>query len=232
MTAQNGFNDLVFLIDGEKKRLALSHLENLYIVIDDFQLDNGNKTKLTVHMRPTNHLYSRRFEPASDDEALLTQTGELLLRYEHEEGNYQAVRHGAPVISTEKRVFCEKKYEQSMLFPAFVESLKQRLSSVCVLANSGDVRSCLSALWVLPSPYAQEDFYIVIFKLTKCNGNEINMLIETAFVVDANDFRVKRLTEKRHRQDQKPFLVILRNVLGGRKPFDSPKKAKKTKRPR
>ena len=107
--------------------------------------------------------------------------------------------------------------------------MKKRLSTVCVLANSGDARSCLSALWVLPSPYEQDDFYIVIFKLTKINGKEINMLIETAFVVDADDFRVKKLTSKQNKQDQKPFLVILRNVLAGRKPFDSPKKTKSKK---
>ena len=234
MTVQNGFNDLVFVTSSGVTKLGLGHLENLSIEINDFQLENGSTNTVTVHMRPTNHLYSRRFDPASDNEAILKKTGELLLRFEHEDGNYQAVKRGTPVVSTEKRVFCDKKYAQSKLFPAFVESLKARLSTICVLANSGDARSCLSALWVLPSPYKQDDFYIVIFKLTKLNGKEINMLIETAFVVAEDDFRVKKLTDKRNRQDQKPFLVILRNVLAGRKPFDSPKQNKKpkTKRPR
>ena len=229
MTAQNGFNDLVFLTGSGVKRLGLGHLENLSIEIEDFQLENGSTTSVTVHMRPTNHLYSRRFDPSSDNEVELKKTGELLLRFEHDDGNYQAVKRGTPILSTEKRVFCDKKYAQSKLFPAFVESLKKRLSTVCVLANSGDARSCLSALWVLPSPYEQDDFYIVIFKLTKINGKEINMLIETAFVVDADDFRVKKLTSKQNKQDQKPYLVILRNVLAGRKPFDSPKKTKSKK---
>jgi hypothetical protein len=229
---QNGFNDLVFTIDGKEKRLGLSHLENLFIEINDFQLDDGRSITVTLHMRPTNHLYSRRFEPETDDEVALKATGELLLRYEHEAGNYQAVRRVSPVISTEKRVFCARKYEQSKLFPVFVESLKTRLQTICVLANQGDTRSCLSALWVLPSPYSQDDYYIVIFKLTKLNGQEVNMLIETAFVVGANDSRVKRLRDKNYRQQQKPFLVILKNVLAGRRPFDSPRKPKKTKRPK
>lgn len=124
MTAQNGFNDLVFLTGSGVKRLGLGHLENLSIEIEDFQLENGSTTSVTVHMRPTNHLYSRRFDPSSDNEVELKKTGELLLRFEHDDGNYQAVKRGTPILSTEKRVFCDKKYAQSKLFPAFVESLK------------------------------------------------------------------------------------------------------------
>jgi len=51
------------------------------------------------------------------------------------------------------------------------------------------------------------------------------MLIETAFVVQTNDNRAERLTETKFKDDRKPFLVLLRNVLAGRLPFEG--KAKK-----
>ncbi|HCZ9068405.1 TPA: hypothetical protein O4G11_003624 [Proteus mirabilis] len=222
MNIQNGFNDLVFNIDGKEKQLSLKHLSNLSLEIKDFRLENNSLVDIVIHMRPTNHLYSRRFDPDNDDAEKLNQTGELLFRYEHHEGNFQSVKDG--IISSEKRVFCEKKYEQSKMFPLFVRELSLHPSSICVLANPGDDRSCLSALWALPSPYSSDEKYIVIFKLNKVNSTTINMLVETAFVVKNDDFRVKKISDSKYRHGQKPFFVILKNILAGRKPFDSPKK--------
>jgi hypothetical protein len=44
------------------------------------------------------------------------------------------------------------------------------------------------------------------------------MVIETAFLVDGDDFRVKNLKGK----DAKPFLIAVRNVFAKRPPFQGP----------
>ncbi|NMU29919.1 hypothetical protein HKB21_30365 [Vibrio parahaemolyticus] len=46
------------------------------------------------------------------------------------------------------------------------------------------------------------------------------MLIETAFVENNNDFRVKMLLGETVKDEMKPFLVLLRNILAGRGPFE------------
>ncbi|EGQ9055240.1 hypothetical protein HJ196_23290 [Vibrio parahaemolyticus] len=219
MPVQNGFEDLVLTIGTETEYLPLSHLQDLQIQIDDFELESKHKVTLTVYIRPTNHLYSRRFDGALDNEAGLSQTGELLLRYEHYPGNFQAKKPDGQ-ISTEKRVFCRTKYEQSKLFPSFIDYVSANLSNICVLPNKGNTRTCLSALMALPPPYAQDESYLVFFTLHKVNSKEVNMLIETAFVENNNDFRVKMLLGETAKDEMKPFLVLLRNILAGRGPFE------------
>lgn len=49
------------------------------------------------------------------------------------------------------------------------------------------------------------------------------MFCETAFVVTDDDFRAKKLIAPD--DTSKPFLVLLKNILSGRKPFEG--KAKK-----
>lgn len=218
MTVQNGFSDIVLTKNDGEERFPLKHLENHFIVIPEFLLESNQTVDLKVYIRPTNHLYSRRPEKGVDNLTKLSATGELLLRYEHAEGNYQAVKEG--MISPEKRIFCLIKYEQSFMFPSFVQSLQQNPSQLCILPNPGDRRTCLSALVKLPEPWNNNDLYLVIFRLHKINSREINMLIETAFVVLPNDNRAERLTAHRYKDDRKPFLVLLRNVLAGRLPFE------------
>ena len=223
MTVQNGFNDIVLTKNDREERFSLKHLDNHFIVISEFLLESNQTVDLKVYIRPTNHLYSRRPETGVDNLTNLSATGELLLRYEHAEGNYQAANEG--MISSEKRIFCPIKYAQSLMFPHFAQSLQQNPSQLCILPNPGDRRTCLSALVKLPEPWNDSDLYLVIFRLHKVNSREINMLIETAFVVQTNDNRAERLTETKFKDDRKPFLVLLRNVLAGRLPFEG--KAKK-----
>ena len=223
MTVQNGFNDIVLTKNGGEERFPLKHLENHFIVIPEFLLESNQTVDLKVYIRPTNHLYSRKPEIGVDNLAGFSATGELLLRYEHAEGNYQAEKKDQ--INSEKRIFCPKKYEQSIMFPRFAQFLQQNPSQPCISPNPGDRRTCLSALVKLPEPWNDNDLYLVIFKLHKVNIREINMLIETAFVVQSNDTRAERLTANKYRNDRKPFLVLLRNVLAGRLPFEGKAKA-------
>lgn len=229
MNPQNGFNDIEIFTDGQANRYSIKHLENICITIPDLKLHNNQIVSVSVYMRPTNHLYSVRFDEEIHDEAALSSTGELLRRYNHVSGNYQALSSTPPVISTEKRVFCSERYQQSFLFPLFVNFLEDKITGLCVLANNGDDRTCLSMLFRLPQEYGYEvdDRYLVFFKLTKINGNEINMLIDTGFVVKDSDFRAEKIESSKYRHGKKPFIVILKNILAGHKPFESPPLPKK-----
>jgi 23S rRNA U2552 (ribose-2'-O)-methylase RlmE/FtsJ len=67
--------------------------------------------------------------------------------------------------------------------------------------------------------------YVVLFKLHRLSARDLSMVIETAFLVDEDDFRVKLLQGR----DTKPFLVAVRNVFAKRPPFQGPalRKSKK-----
>ena len=218
----NGFTDITFIENGLAHRYSLKHLEGLSIEKADFERESGQTAPLTIHIRPTNHLYSRKFEDTD-----LLSSPRLLLRFNHNEGNYQSVKH-PPKISSERRIFCNDKYEASKLFPAYIDYLKVK-NPHCVLANRGDTRTCLSAL--IEVGESNSDYYLVIFKLHKADSKNLNMLIETAFIIDKDDDRAKRITEA-HSSEKKPFLLLARNILAGRGPFEKRKQSKSVKKKR
>ncbi|MEZ8885149.1 hypothetical protein, partial [Vibrio sp. 10N.247.311.13] len=166
-------------------------------------------------------LYSRAFDQDKDSIQALAQTGELLRRYEHDSNNYRAVTQER-TLSNELRVFCNDKYtENRSFFPSFIDFLKSNLHNICVLPHSkkGDHRKTLTGLLSVE----KGKNYIVLFTLHKTNNKNINMFCETAFVVTDDDFRAKKLIAPD--DTSKPFLVLLKNILSGRKPFEG--KAKK-----
>lgn len=213
----------------------LTHLKDKGFTIDEFETESKHVIKLNVNIVPTNHLYSRGFVANQDNIRVLEQTGELLRRYEHYSDNYSAVTQER-TLSNELRVFCKDKYTDNLnYFPSFIDFLKCNLHNICVLphARKGDHRKTLTGLLSV----AEGKNYIVLFTLHKTNNKNINMFCETAFVVADDDFRAKKLIERD--DTSKPFLVLLKNVLSGRKPFEgkakkaakkSYKKKKKTKK--
>ncbi|WP_318492149.1 hypothetical protein [Photobacterium leiognathi] len=197
----------------------LTHLKDKSFVIDEFETESKHVIKLNVNIVPTNHLYSRAFIPGKDSVQLLEKTGELLRRYDHYSDNYRAITQ-EHTISNELRVFCIDKYLDNLsYFSDFIEYLKINLNKICVLPhlNKGDDRKSLTGLLSVK----EGKNYIVLFKLHKTNKNSINMFCETAFVVTDDDFRAKKLIGS----DGKPFLVLIRNVLSGRKPFEGKAKS-------
>jgi len=221
MIVQNGFEDLVIGNGADENIYSLTHLENLCIEIDSFIPENQHTIDLRIHIRPTNHLYSRSLKK-SEDKHQLHKSNLLIYRYIHHEQNFQSIKH-PPSISSEIRVFCIDKYESSKLLSLFTKKLQASPQTVCVLPNRGDSKTCLSALFPINvnSESIDEAYYLVFFKLHKLNGREINMLIETAFIVNSDDFRVKLLTDSKHQHDQRSFFVVLKNILAGRDPFES-----------
>ena len=211
---QNGFNNVVFTEDDAVKQYSLSHLESLSILFEEFELESKQVIPVSIHVRPTNHLYTRRFEPDSDSLA----SSRLITRYDHYEGNFQAVKEPLK-ISTEKRIFCHEKYEASKRLPDFITHVKEN-NPKCVLANKGDTRTCLSTLIAAQQENSDQSlYYLVMFKLHKVNSKNINMLIETAFIVNADDDRAKRIKHSQE-ADKKPFIILARNILANREPFE------------
>jgi hypothetical protein len=211
---QNGFNDVIFTEDSAVKQYSLSHLEGLSIHFEEFELESKQVIPVAIHVRPTNHLYTRRFVPNSDSIA----SSRLLTRYEHHDGNFQAVKE-PPTISTEKRIFCDEKYEANKRLPDFIKHAQEN-NPKCILANRGDTRTCLSALIeVQQDNNGQILYYLVMFKLHRVNRKNINMLVETAFIVNADDQRAKRIKDGQE-ADKKPFKVLVRNILAKREPFE------------
>tara|TARA_R110001583_G_scaffold146766_3_gene298790 strand:- start:339 stop:1127 length:789 start_codon:yes stop_codon:yes gene_type:complete len=211
---QNGFNDVVFTESGVAKQYSLSHLEGLSIHFEEFELESKQVVPVSIHVRPTNHLYTRRFEPNSDSIA----SSRLITRYEHHDGNFQAIKE-PPTISTEKRIFCDEKYEANKRLPDFIKHAQEN-NPKCMLANRGDTRTCLSALIeVQQNNNGQILYYLVMFKLHRVNSKSINMLVETAFIVNADDQRAKRIKDGQE-SDKKPFKVLVRNILAKREPFE------------
>lgn len=199
----------------------LTHLKDKGFVIDEFETESKHLIKLNINIVPTNHLYSRAFDQDKDSIQALDQTGELLRRYEHYSNNYRAVTQER-TLSNELRVFCNDKYtENRSFFPSFIDFLKSNLHNICVLPHSkkGDHRKTLTGLLSVE----KGKNYIVLFTLHKTNNKNINMFCETAFVVTDDDFRAKKLIAPD--DTSKPFLVLLKNILSGRKPFEG--KAKK-----
>lgn len=149
---------------------------------------------------------------------------------------YQKIKDDPPKIK-EHRIFCNDKWTDSFLFPTFVLLIEEKPSHIIILANSGDSKTCLSGILELEDK--DDEAYLVFFSLTKVNSKEVNMLIESAYCVNKNDHhKAKRLLEPSKKNDAKPFIIVLKNVMEGRKPLDSKKqngraykRKKKSQRP-
>ena len=219
---------------GKIKKYLLNHLRDLKITLNEFEFDNGLVKPIEIFIRPTNHVYTRALQ-GDDNISVLKESNSLIIKYEHESHDtyiYKRDMRGNKIISCEKRVFCPKKYHSSLLLPVFVESLQSNFKKTCVLANKGDDKTCLCAHITLPEPYGYNDIYLVFFKLHKVNSQKINMIIETAFIVDKSNYRIDLLGKK---NNTKNLFVIIKNVFSGRLPFEgrsiksSKKKYKKLK---
>jgi hypothetical protein len=214
MRTQNGFEDLLIGVGPKQKSYSLSHLENITIEIDGFQLENQHTVNLKIWLRPTNHLYTRGVKNKADQEKA-QEENQLIRRYYHTEGNFQEIEI-PPRVSTELRVFCIDKYEENKKLRLFASYLQSKPDIPCILPNKGDVRTCLSAL--LPKEGVETGYYLVFFKLHRVNTREVNMAVESGFVVSPDHFNVKKLNTK-ERQDKRSFRVILKNIIAGRDPF-------------
>jgi len=210
---QNGFDDVVFTESGAVQQYSLSHLEDLSIHFEEFELESKQIVPVSIHVRPTNHLYTRKFESNSDS----ITSPRLITRYEHHDGNFQAVKE-PPTISTEKRIFCDEKYEANKRLPDFIKHVQEN-NLKCMLANRGDTRTCLSALIEAQQENNDQNlYYLVMFKLHRVDSKTINMMVETAFIVNADDHRAKRI-KNGPEADKKPFKILVRNILAKREPF-------------
>lgn len=98
-------------------------------------------------------------------------------------------------------------------------------TQVTVLANPGDEKTCLSGILNLVD--RPDDVYLVFFTLTKINSKEANMLIESAYCVSkTTHYKAQKLLNKK--DDTKPFIIALKNVMEGRKPMESIKQSGRT----
>jgi hypothetical protein len=55
------------------------------------------------------------------------------------------------------------------------------------------------------------------------------MVVETAFVVQQDDFRVRLLIDNKHKDKRRAFITLLKNIFAGREPFESPNKKRLSK---
>ncbi|EGR0546791.1 hypothetical protein Q5N41_16910 [Vibrio cholerae] len=196
----------------------IGHLKDLSVSLD-VTFNNGDTRTIVIHMRPTNHLFSRAVEQSDFyNRQTLEREGYWLKSYVHHEGNYQQIK-GEPRTLKENRIFCKVKWADSFFFPSFVELLSQKPSNTTVLANAGDSKTCLSGiLEIADRPY---DVYLVFFTLTKVNSKEVNMLITSAYCVNqSQNIKAQKLLNPKE-GDAKPFVVVLKNVMEGRKPLES-----------
>ncbi|WP_417522244.1 hypothetical protein [Marinobacter sp.] len=232
MTSNNTPKEINISKNDSSNTYTLEHLYSLSISIPQFEFEDGRVDAVHVNVRPTNHVYSRSTTPTDDIQAF-QKTGELILKLEHYRDDPQQIKtdgQGKTKTDSEARIFCPEKYEQSKLLPTFIEELNERPNKISVLPNRGDARTCLSALIQLSPPYAANEYFLVFFTLHKKRAASVNMVIETAFVVSEPDFRVRLLTESKNQHQRRPFIVLLKNTLAGRLPFESaPQKARKKK---
>ncbi len=227
--ADNGFNDLIIQKNGCNTPYSLDHLGGMTVVIPEFMFEDGRIKEATVNIRPTNHVYSRKLEDQDDCQAL-KQSKELLLKYEHYLDDPQKLKINATGhwrVDSDRRVFCDQKYSSSLLLPDFVNSLDQ--NPISVLPNTGDTRTCLSALFRPPEEHPMDSYFLVFFTLHKVDACTINMVIETSFFVGSGHPKVKLLVEAKHNHRRKPFFTLLKNIFSGRGPFESAQKRKRVK---
>lgn len=212
----------------EGKEFNIDHLKDLQLALS-ILFDNGDERTITVHMRPTNHLFSRAVaEEDWSKRSTLEGKGAWLKSYVHNDGNYQKIKNTPPALK-EHRIFCEDKWSDSFFFPSFVQLLETKPAQTTVLANAGNVKTCLSG--IIEVENRPDDVYLVFFTLHKLNSKEVNMLIESAYCVSKTEHdKAKKLLS--NKGDKKPFIVVLKNVLEGRLPMESKKKSKRTNKMR
>jgi hypothetical protein len=223
--ANNILEEVSIVKNGNSYKYDLSHLKGLSITIEELNLNNGQSVKVKINLHITNHVYSRKLE-STDSRPALNATGELLTRYKHEKGNTGKLvfENGRPAIH-EYRTFDLIKYHQSKMMPFFIDYISKNITKKCILANGGDDSTSLSALFKMPGPYIITKAYLVIFTLKKVKNNNVNMLVETAFIDDIEtDHRLQKLSDPKTKLEQnrlRPFTSLIINVLSGRKPFES-----------
>jgi hypothetical protein len=199
-------------------------------------LNNNEVRKVTVFVRPTNHLYTRKYDVVTDhpNRPALMSSGELIVSYQHQTHNFHEVKD--TYQWKEDRIFCATKFDDNKLLPTFVSETEKAPSKLTVLANAGDEQTCLSGLLEIDG--RENEVYLVFFKLRKVKGNQVNMLIDTAYCVDMSNPNARsrdkvnklKASKGRYDTDKRPFIKLLLNVVEGRKPFESPTtKRKKVK---
>ncbi|MBU2979864.1 hypothetical protein [Alteromonas sp. C1M14] len=216
----DGISSIEVEIDGIAQVFPLDHLFDHVVKVENFKFEDQRIETISIEVRPTNHVYSRALE-RSDNEKQLSDSGHLLIKYEHHEDRPHIAkldRYGQKIVSSDKRVFCSEKYLSSQNIPLFVKSLQESSSNFCILANKGDDRTCLTGFFEFEHGESEKHCYVVLFKLHRLSARDLSMVIETAFLVDEDDFRVKLLQGK----DTKPFLIAVRNVFAKRPPFQGP----------
>lgn len=218
MSRGNDFDPLI----NDSGEFKIDHLKDLSLDID-IEFDNGDTRTIKVHMRPTNHLFSRSVDDQDwCNRPSLEKSGYWLTSYIHHEGNYQQVKHNPPKVK-EHRIFCHEKWSDSFFFPDFFQILSQQPAQTTVLANEGDSKTCLSG--ILEIENRPTDVYLVFFTINKINSKEVNMLIESAYCVSKEEHvKAKRLLSSK-RDNKKPFIIVLKNILEGRLPLESKKKS-------
>lgn len=220
MSNHNNFDPLVNSLG----TFEITHLKDLSVRLS-ITFDNGDERLITVHIRPTNHLFSRK--PEDEDwlnRADLTSKKLWLTSYVHHEANFQQTIE--PLKVKEHRVFCEEKWNESFYLPEFARLIEENPSQTTVLANEGDEKTCLSGIMEIDD--RPDEVYLVFFSLKKVNSKEVNMLIESGYCVSKQEHgKAKRLISS-DRSGKKPFLIVIRNIQEGRFPLES-KTVKKRK---
>ncbi|MCM2529698.1 hypothetical protein NDN17_14430 [Shewanella algae] len=220
MSHQNSFDPIMV----DNIEYPIEHLKGLQLILTVI-FGNKDSRDIEINVRPTNHLYSRAVvnEDHSNKESLVN-SGHWLVSYEHSLGNYQNVKN--PQKVKENRIFCTSKWEQSHLLPTFINLIKQNPKEITVLANDGDTKTCMSA--ILNIEDQPDEIYVVFFILTKVNSKELNMLIESGYCLRKDDNRkAPRILSKNKHVDRKPFIVVVKNVMEGRLPFENQQQNKR-----
>ncbi|WP_077342518.1 hypothetical protein [Pseudocolwellia agarivorans] len=213
----DGNSSIAVVIDGTARIFTLDHLFDHVIIIDNFRFEDNRIETISIAVRPTNHVYSRAIMD-TDNHDSLADSGFLLIKYEYYENNPHNQKldsSGQKIVSSDIRVFCEDKYESSLNIPLFVEALQTSSPQFCVRANKGDEHTCLTGYFEFQHGASEKKCYVVLFKLHRLTARELSMVVETAFLVDENDFRLRLLQG----DDTKPFLVAVKNVFAKRPPF-------------
>lgn len=126
----NNMDTITINVAGEQQDYCLMHIYNLQITIPNFAFEDGRIDTVTIHVRPTNHVYSRALEKQKDDMDKLKKSGHLLLKYEHIPSD-PTQETPNKTLSSDIRVFCPEKYQASLLLTDFVQALNTPQKYMC-----------------------------------------------------------------------------------------------------